>query len=79
MSTPAPLSPEERDALLADYHHLVGLVNDLEYQVYLLGDLPGHEQLIPCQQAAGALIGRLRPFLFRLDQQVFPHLRRPGE
>lgn len=74
MTTPTPLSPADRDALLADYHALVSLMNELELQVYLLGDLPGAERLLPVQQAAGSLIGRMRPFLFRLDQQVLPHL-----
>jgi hypothetical protein len=40
----------------------------------LLGELPPDERVTACQQAGGALVGLLRNFLYRHDQQVLPVL-----
>lgn len=67
---------ERRDfeQLLSDHWQLIQLANDLEYQLYCVGDRPEPERIKACQQSAGALIGLLREFLFRHDQQVLPIL-----
>lgn len=62
------------DSLVADHERLVGLINDLEYRLYALGERPDDAPLTACQQAAGALIAALREVLFRHDQQVLPLL-----
>jgi hypothetical protein len=62
------------EQLLGEHQRLIELANDLEYQLYRLGEQPGGSPAAACQQAAGALLGRLRDVLFRHDQQVFPLL-----
>jgi hypothetical protein len=59
-------------SLLAQQQQLIELTNALEYQVYRLGELPADERFAYCQRAAGSLIGLLRDYLFRQDQQVMP-------
>jgi len=74
MSPSAQLSRADFESLLHDHQRLIELVNDLEYQMYRLGELPAGERVTECQQAGGALVGMLRNVLFRHDQQVFPFL-----
>jgi hypothetical protein len=74
MTTPPPLRRADFDQLLAAHQRLIELANDLEYQLYRLGEVPGNERVTECQQAGGALIGLLRDVLFRHDQQVLPLL-----
>jgi len=74
MTESAPISRSEFTALLNEMQRLVAHVNDLEYHIHALGADVSGESAIYCQQAAGALIGLLRGFLFRLDQQVLPLL-----
>ncbi len=68
------LTRTEFEQVLAGHTQLIRLVNELEYQLYKIGAAPTPEQMAECQQAAGALIGELRAFLFRYDQQVLPVL-----
>jgi hypothetical protein len=72
--SPLPLSREDFERLLADQQQLIELTNQLEYQMYRLGELPPDERVRECQQAGGMLIGLLRGVLFRHDQQIFPLL-----
>jgi hypothetical protein len=74
MTAPPPLSRADFEQLLAAHQRLIELANDLEYQLYRLGEVPGNERVTDCQQAAGALLGLLRDVLFRHDQQVLPLL-----
>lgn len=72
------------EVLLSQHWQLIQLANDLEYQLYSVGDCAGPERVQACQQSAGALIKLLREFLFRHDQQVLPILenqlnRGPGK
>jgi hypothetical protein len=73
MTTPT-LARADFEQLLAAHQRLIELANDLEYQVYRLGEVPGNERVTECQRAAGALVGLLRDVLFRHDQQVLPLL-----
>ena len=66
------LSRADFEVLLTDHQRLIALANDLEYQLYRLGEIPAGERVTECQQAGGALVGLLRNVLFRHDQQVFP-------
>jgi hypothetical protein len=72
--TAQPLTRAEFETLLEEQQALIGLMNDLEYQLYCLGERPAAEGVSECRLAAGALIGALRPFLYRQDQQVLPLL-----
>ena len=67
-------SPAEVDfeLLLSEHLRLIELANDLEYHLYQLGQASLPEPAAACQQAAGALLGTLRSYLFRQDQQVLP-------
>lgn len=62
------------DELVAEHQRLIHLANELEYQLYRLGDQATAEHVTDCQQAASALIGLLRNTLFRHDQQMLPLL-----
>jgi hypothetical protein len=62
------------ERLVAEHREAIRLVNQLEFQVYSLGEVPPHPRVAEIQQAAGALIGLLRGLLFRHDQQVLPVL-----
>lgn len=72
---PSP-TMERRDfeQLLSEHCQLIQLANDLEYQLYSVGDRPDAERVQACQQSAGALVKVLREFLFRHDQQILPIL-----
>jgi hypothetical protein len=71
---PDELLREDFEQIVAEHGHLVRLMNELEYRLYALNELPPSEPVTACQQAAGALLGALRSFLFRQDQQVLPFL-----
>jgi hypothetical protein len=62
------------EQLLAEHLRLIHLANVLEFQLHLLGESPPDSPAAGCQQAAGALLGALRNFLFRQDQHVLPVL-----
>lgn len=62
------------EELLAQHQELIHLANELEFQLYRLGEPAEPGPVSDCQQAAGALIGLLRTVLFRHDQQVLPVL-----
>ncbi len=73
--SPTPTLPRaDFEQLLAGHQELVRLANELEYQLYRLGESAAPERITDCQQAAGVLIGQLRAVLFRHDQQVLPIL-----
>jgi hypothetical protein len=72
MNTSPPISRVDFETLLGQHRQLIELANDLEYQVYRLGELPADERIADCQRAAGSVIGLLREFLFRQDQQIMP-------
>jgi hypothetical protein len=74
MIPPPTLSRAEFEQLLAEHQRLITLTNQLEFCLYRLAEAPPCEPVTECQQAAGALIGALRSFLFRQDQQVLPFL-----
>ncbi|MBL8797488.1 MAG: hypothetical protein JNM56_26545 [Planctomycetia bacterium] len=65
---------DDFDELLTQHQELIRLANDLEYQIYRLGEQSELGPVSDCQHAAGALIGLLRIVLFRHDQQVLPVL-----
>jgi hypothetical protein len=71
---PVALARADFEQALVEHQQLIDLVNELEYRLYQLGEVPSHEPVAACQQAAGALIGSPRAFLFRHDQQVLPVL-----
>jgi hypothetical protein len=72
--TPQALTRRDFDTLVEEQQTLIGLVNELEYQLYRLGDTASTECVHECRQAAGTLVGALRSFLYRQDQQVLPLL-----
>lgn len=74
MTAAATFSRADFERLLVDYRGVIELANDLEYRVYELGQVPPSDAVTSCQQAAGALIGSLRSFLFQLDMHGFPAL-----
>jgi hypothetical protein len=74
MSRETSLSQADFEQLVAENHELFRRANDLEFQLYQMGDSPGPEQVQGCRRAAGNLIGLLRTVLFRHDQQVLPLL-----
>lgn len=74
MNAIPPLQRADFDELLAEHQRLIHLSNELEYQVYRLGNDATPEHVTDCQQAASTLIGQLRNTLFRHDQQVLPIL-----
>lgn len=73
------ISREEFESLVTEQQQLIELANDLELQLYRLGDEPPDERVAQCQQAAGTLIGKLRNALFHQDQTVLPLLDRLSE
>jgi hypothetical protein len=82
MSETPGLTRTDFERLLAEQQRLVELGNELEYRLYLLGQGPPDAPVTACQQAGGALLGALRDFLFRQDQEVLPvldELTRAGE
>jgi hypothetical protein len=74
MSSPPRLDRADFDRLVAEHQEVVRLANELELQLYRLGELADGAHVAPCQQAGGELIGLLRSLLFRHDQQVLPLL-----
>lgn len=74
MNHEPPLSRQAFDELLREHQLLVQLANELELQLYGLGEqnAPLQERVTACQKVAGSLIGQLRRMLFRLDQEVYP-------
>jgi hypothetical protein len=71
---PPAISRPDFDQFLAEQQQLIALTNELEYCLYALGEGPLTEPVQACQQSAGTLVGALRAFLFRQDQQVLPIL-----
>jgi hypothetical protein len=67
------MSRAEFDELVGGHEQLVGAMNELEFQLYQLGQANGGH-VADCRQAAGRLIGLLRDLLFRYDQRVLPLL-----
>jgi len=74
MSAPPRFDRAAFDRLVADHQEAVRLANELEYQLYRLGELADADRAAPFQRAGGELIGLLRNLLFRHDQQVLPLL-----
>jgi hypothetical protein len=60
--------------LVDEHRQLIHLTNELELQLYRLGDGAAPEQINECRQIAGNLIALLRTNLFRHDQEVLPVL-----
>ena len=74
MTTPASITRDSFDRLLADHQELIRRANTLEHSLYCIGEAASAENVADCQQAAGTLIELLRNVLYRHDQQVLPHL-----
>jgi predicted ATP-dependent protease len=76
MSPKPTLTRAAFDQIVAEQQELVRLANELELQLYRLGEQvpPSAERIADCQQAAGNLVGLLRQALFRQDQQILPLL-----
>lgn len=74
MTSEPPFTRAAFDQLVAEHQELIRLANELELQLYRLGERAAPDRVAECQQAAGSLIGRLRQTLFRHDQQVLPLL-----
>lgn len=72
MSDTLTFARADFEGLVADHQELIRLANELEYQLYRLGDGAASEHVLECQQSGGALLGLLRAVLFRHDQQVLP-------
>ena len=68
------LTRADFERLVAEHEEVIRLANELEYQLYRLGTAQDTEHVTECQQAGGALLGRLRGLLFRHDQQILPFL-----
>jgi hypothetical protein len=64
------------EQLVREHQEAVRLANEVEYQLYCLGENHGAERVTACQQAGGSLLAALRNLLFRHDQQVLPLLER---
>jgi hypothetical protein len=79
MNSVPPLEQAHLEELLAEHQEVIHLANELEYCLYRLGETQGEERVTACQQAGGALIGRLRTLLFRHDQLVFPLLQEAAQ
>ena len=62
------------EQLVAEHQEVIRLANELEYQLYCLGENHGADGVNACQQAGGSLLAALRKLLFRHDQQVLPVL-----
>jgi hypothetical protein len=65
---------QDFEQLVDEHRQLIRLTNELEFQLYRLGEAGTPEHVSACQQAAGNLIGKLRISLVRHDQEVFPVL-----
>jgi hypothetical protein len=76
MTAPPTLSRADFAQLLAAHQRLIELANEVEYQLYRLGEVSADQRVADCQQATGSLLGLVRDVLFRHDQQVLPLLDR---
>jgi hypothetical protein len=76
MSAPPAFSRAEFEQILAAHQQLIELANEVEYQLYRLGELSSDQRVAECQQATGSLLGLLRDVLLQHDQQVLPLLDR---
>ncbi|HMF11006.1 MAG TPA: hypothetical protein VKE94_01835 [Gemmataceae bacterium] len=65
---------QDFELLLDEHRELIRLTNELEFQLYRLGEAATPEHVSECQQTAGNLVGLLRTNLFRHDQEVLPVL-----
>ena len=74
MSGTQTITRENFEQLLDEHRQLIHLAQQLEFQLYRLGEAATVERVEECQQVAGSLIGLLRANLFRHDQDVFPIL-----
>jgi hypothetical protein len=74
MSQPIRLLRADFERVLQGRRELIHHINELEYQLYGLGDPCSPERMRACRQAAGALIGLLRDELFHQDQHILPVL-----
>jgi hypothetical protein len=74
MTAPPRLSRTDFEQLLAAHERVLELANEVEYQLYRLGEAPADSPVTECQQATGALLGLLREVLFRHDQRGLPLL-----
>jgi hemerythrin-like domain-containing protein len=63
---------QDFEQLVDEHRQLVDLANQLEFQLYRLGESATRDHVSECQQIAGNLIGLLRNHLFRQDQEVLP-------
>jgi hypothetical protein len=74
MSGTLTITQENFERLLEEHRELIQLAQQLEFQLYRLGEGATAERVGECQQVAGSLIGLLRANLFRHDQNVLPVL-----
>ena len=74
MSATPSMHRQDFEQLVDEHRQLIRLTNELEFQLYRLGEAGTPEHVSACQQAAGNLIGKLRISLVRHDQEVFPVL-----
>ena len=74
MSGTLNITRENFERLLDEHRQLIHLAQQLEFQLYRLGEGATAERVGECQQVAGRLIGLLRANLFRHDQEVLPVL-----
>ena len=72
MSATSTIRREDFELLIDEHRQLIRLANELECQLYRLGEATTADHVSECQQAAGRLLGLLRTHLFRHDQQVLP-------
>jgi hemerythrin-like domain-containing protein len=66
------ISRQDFEQLVDEHRQLIDLANQLEYQLYRLGESAMPDHVSDCQQVTGNLIGLLRNHLFRQDQEVLP-------
>ena len=74
MSVTSSIRRQDFELLLDEHRQLIRLTNELELQLYRLGEAATPEHVSQCQQTAGSLIGMLRTNLFRQDQEILPIL-----
>jgi hypothetical protein len=74
MSATPSIHRQEFEQLVDEHRQLIRLANELEFQLYRLGEAATPDHVSACQQVAGNLIGLLRTSLFRHDQEVLPLL-----
>ena len=74
MRVTSSIRRQDFELLLDEHRELIRLTNELEFQLYRLGEAATPEQVNECQQTAGNLVGLLRANLFRHDQEVLPVL-----